>query len=865
MWPFSQRPHLADEMAEEMRIHVEMEAAELERSGVPRAEARRRALASFGGLRRYEEEGREVRRGTRWEDFHRDCAYALRSLRRSPSYTATVVLTLAVGIAANTSVFSVANGILFKRLPYHDPARLVVVWDGLDWVGAPEALVTGPEIARLRSDTRAFEGFAAMRPGSVAVGGGNDVDPQQVPQTAVSANFFKLLGIGPDLGRGFAPGDDQPEAPRTAIISRRLFTQRFGGDRSVIGKPVVIDGVPTTIIGVLPARFRFSALEVDVYSALVDTLARIVGPHSFGVLARIRSDVSAAAALADLRRLSATLDAEQYGHRGFKFVPVLLQERMVREVRPAVLALLGAIAMLVLIMCANLTVLALVHGARREHELTVRRAIGASGGRVARQLLTEALVLSTVGGLLGLILGVWALRGLLAIAPAGLPRTNEITVDLTVVAVTLGAAVFVGAIMGMAPALHAVRSDLAAVLREKVTSHAGGRLRHGLVLAQVALSVGLLSGTGLLLTSFVRLTQVDPGFDGQNVLMIDVVASRAKHASGQPVVQAVASQLSTLRALPGVVVAGASGATPLSAGADQDAVFFPTSPTNTGERDHDGVLADAAPITEGYIRAMGMSLISGQDLGPSQRDSAGARVALIDDVLARRYFPNGSAVGQPVVVNGDTIRVLGVVRHVRMYDLEDEGRPQLWMPHAYIPYRGITLAVRTREDPATFVDAARRAIHDADPDQAIASIGTMSEAVRASLAERRLVLMLVSSFAVAALLLVALGVYGVTATTVTRRTREFGIRMALGAGRRQVVWTVLMGPLSVVSLGLVIGLAGTLAGGRVIQRLLYGVRPSDPGTLIGASIFLLVIATLAGWLPARRATRLDPMVVLRSE
>ena len=206
MWPFSQRPHLADEMAEEMRIHVEMEAAELERSGVPRAEARRRALASFGGLRRYEEEGREVRRGTRWEDFHRDCAYALRSLRRSPSYTATVVLTLAVGIAANTSVFSVANGILFKRLPYHDPARLVVVWDGLDWVGAPEALVTGPEIARLRSDTRAFEGFAAMRPGSVAVGGGNDVDPQQVPQTAVSANFFKLLGIGPDLGRGFAPG-----------------------------------------------------------------------------------------------------------------------------------------------------------------------------------------------------------------------------------------------------------------------------------------------------------------------------------------------------------------------------------------------------------------------------------------------------------------------------------------------------------------------------------------------------------------------------------------------------------------------------------------------------------------------------------
>ena len=865
MWRFTRRQHLADEMAEEMRIHVEMEAAELERSGVLPDEARRRALVSFGGLRRYEEEGREVRRAAWWEDLHRDCAYALRSLRRAPGYTATVVLTLAVGIAANTSVFSVANGILFKRLPYPDPARLLVVWDGLDWVGAPEALVTGPEIARLRSDTRAFEGFAALRPGSVAVGGGNDVDPQQVPQTAVSANFFTLLGIGPDIGRGFAPGDDQPGAPRTAVISRRLFTQRFGGDRSVVGMPVVIDGVPTTIIGVLPARFRFSAQEVDVYSALVDTLARMVGPHSFGVLGRIRSDVSAAAALADLRRLSATLDAEQYGRRGFKFVPVLLQERMVREVRPAVLALLGAIAMLVLIMCANLAVLALVRGARREHELTVRRAIGASGGRVARQLLAETLVLSMVGGLLGLMLGVWALRGLLAIAPAGLPRINDITVDLTVVAVTLGAAVFVGGVMGMAPAVHAMRSDLAAVLREKVTSRAGGRMRRGLVLAQVALSVGLLSGTGLLLTSFVRLTHVDPGFDGRNVLTIDVVASRAKYASGQPVGHAIASWLAALRALPGVVAAGASGAAPLSAGADQDAVFFPTSPTNTGERDHDGVLADAAPITEGYIRAMGMSLISGQDLGPSQRDSAGARVALIDDMLARRYFPNGSAVGQPVIVNGDTIRVLGVVRHVRMYDLEDEGRPQLWMPYAYVPFRGMTLAVRTREDPATFVDALRRAIHDADPDQAIASIGTMGEAVRASLAERRLVLMLVSSFALAALLLVALGVYGVTATTVTQRTREFGIRMALGAGRRQVAWTVLMEPLSVVGLGLVIGLAGTLAGGRIVQQLLYGVRPSDPGTLIGASVFLLVIATLAGWLPARRATRVDPMVALRSE
>jgi len=537
----------------------------------------------------------------------------------------------------------------------------------------------------------------------------------------------------------------------------------------------------------------------------------------------------------------------------------------VKEVRPAVIALLGAMMVVILIMSANLAVLALLRGARRQRELAVRRAIGANAGRVARQLLTETIVLAALGGVLGLALGFWALRALLALAPAGLPRLNDITIDLTVVSVTLGAALLVGAVIGLATTVSTLKIDLAMVLRERSPSRIGGRLRHGLVLAQLALSVLLLSTAGLLLASFVRVTEVDPGFDGRGVLTIDLVASRAKYSAGHSVANAIAEQVTALRAIPGVAAAGATGAAPLSARSDQDAVFFPTSPTNTGVREHDGVLADASPITDGYVAAMGMRLFAGQDFGLAQRDSVGARVALVDDSLARRYFPNGGAVGQPVVVNGDTLRVLGVVRHVRMYNLEDEGRPQLWLSHTYQPDRGMTLVLRTRGDALGLADAARRAIHTVDPDQAIANIGTMDQALRTSLAERRLVLTLVTSFAIAALLLAALGVYGITAASVAQRQREFGIRMALGAQSRQVMWNVLAEPLWLVSAGLVMGLAGSAAGGRVVQRLLFGVEPTDPSVLLGISAFLLAIAVIAGWLPARRATSVDPLVALRSD
>jgi predicted permease len=375
----------------------------------------------------------------------------------------------------------------------------------------------------------------------------------------------------------------------------------------------------------------------------------------------------------------------------------------------------------------------------------------------------------------------------------------------------------------------------------------------------------LLAGTGLLLGSFVRLLRVDAGFDPRGVLTVELMASRAKYNSGRPVVDLFERYATALRGLPGVTAVGATAAPPLSGGADQSGLRFPTR-TNPNLRQGDGILADVAPITPGYLAAMGISLLDGSDFNASHLDSANSKVAIIDDLLAKRYFPTGRAVGQPMIIDGrDTLRVIGVTRHVRMYGLQDPGREQAWVTHTYTPYRGMVIAVRTKGDPMSLAAAAQRAIHAVDPEQAIVTVDPMATAVRNSLAERRLVLTLVGMFAGAALLLAALGVYGVTTNSVTQRTREIGIRVALGATSRSVIWSVLAEPTRLVIVGLLIGVAATWAGGRLVQGLLYGLSPTDPVTLLAVGTVLTGVGVIASYLPARRATRVDPMVALRSD
>lgn len=389
-------------------------------------------------------------------------------------------------------------------------------------------------------------------------------------------------------------------------------------------------------------------------------------------------------------------------------------------------------------------------------------------------------------------------------------------------------------------------------------------MRRGLVLAQLALSMVLLAGTGLLLRSFITLLRVDPGFRAENVLNVELVASRAKYAAGTDVLAAYDRYADALRSLPGVVSVGATGAPPLSAGTNQSGARFPGAPGNPASG-RDGVLVDAAPVWPGYFRSMGIDILEGRDFDASHRDTTRMRVAVIDDMLAARYFPKGGAIGARLILDGDSLRVIGIARHVKMYGMHDVGREQLWIPYGYLPWRYAVFTVRTEGDALALATAARRAIHAVDPDQAIMSIAPMSAAVRNSLAERRLVLILVGAFAAAALLLATLGVYGVTASAVVQRTRELGIRMALGANRRSVLWSVTGEPARLVSAGLLLGLGMTLAGGKLVRSLLYGIEPSDPGTLAVVAVVLLVVALAATVIPARRATRVDPMIALRTE
>jgi putative ABC transport system permease protein len=869
--PFRRRS-LDRDMTDEMRFHVEMEADELVRRGVSPDAARRQALARFGGVTRYREEGHSTR-GSDWlVDLVQDIRYTKRALGHHRGYAAVAILTLALGIGATTTIFGVVNTVLLKPMPYRSPDKLFLLWDDLTWIGVPEAWATGPEIVRLRQTVKSFEGFAAVRGSSMGMtsqGG----EPEQLSMIVATAEFFDLLGIQPALGRGFARGDDRTGAPMIAVISDGLWRRRFGADPATVGKVVALDGMPTTIVGILPPGGNFTLQSslgapsnVDMYVPLQDDLA--AGPvngHRYGVLARVRDDVPTPRAMAELNAVSKRVDAEIYRNQGFRFVPVSVHERLVRDVRPALIALMAAVGLLVLIMSANLATLALSRMARREREFAIRKALGASRARVSRQVLTETILVALVGAAGGVVLAHWGLRGLLALAPQGLPRRAEVGIDLRVVAFTLFVGLFVGVAMGLAPVVHSMRRDLAAMMREKVPVYGAAGTRSALVLGQIALSLVLLSGTALLLNSFMRLLRVDPGFDPTGVVAVSFRANPARYATPDRVATFIDAYVDRLRVLPGVRSVGVTTTPPLSAGADQYNVAFRDSPTNKGNN-NDALLIDFAIAGPGYFTAAGISLLRGRDFSP-QDNATSLPVVVIDEPLERRYFPGGSAIGRTIQIFGDTAAtVIGVVKQPRLYSMQEEGRPQVYRAQAQTPARSVTVMVRgSASDVSSIAQAARSTLTQLDPAQPIISLQPFADVVAQSLGERRLVLVLVAGFAATALLLAALGVYGVTSTSVAQRTRELGIRMALGAQASEVVALVLRRPLQLVAAGLIAGAAGTVAARGLLAKLLYDVSPTDPVTLAAVAVTLAVVAALAGYFPAKRASRLDPAAVLRAE
>lgn len=804
----------------------------------------------------------------------RDARFTLRLMLRKPGFFAVAVGILALGVGATTAIFTVVNGVLLEPLDYEDPQGLVYIWDRLDWAGVPRAWVTGPELADLQDRAGLFEGFAGIRIESRNLIGGDE--PERIAVMLSSARLFDLLGVRPVLGRGFRPDEEGPGPERVAVLDHGLWERRYGGDEAVIGRSVTLDDGTYTIVGVMPPDFELVKPEImasgekpAVYITFPYEVAEL-NPlaHSFGVIGRIGPDTPFARARAELAALGRRLDETRYDNRGFAFEAVPMQDSVVSGVRPYLYLLMGAVALVLLLVCANLATLFVGKSMGRRRELGVRRALGARPGTIVRQVLTESAIIGLAGGALGLVLAHWLQDLLLTLAPAELPRRADIALNFRVLGFNLCVALFAGLVVGLGPAIRGASLPPAGALAEGGRGGGPGRRatrsRHALVTFQVAISVILLAGAGLLARSFVGLISVDPGFDAEGVLTARIVLPSDAYAESQDRVDFFERLVERLEAMPGVVSAGATRVLPMSAEASQETYSFARAEAATGDPERDRVLVDFSAVTPGYFRAAGISVLQGRDFDRSDHADAPA-VAIIDRTLAEKFWPTSSPLGAVIAVQGKEVRIVGVVEHARLYEVHRDDRGQVYHPHTQLPTRDMALVARVEDDPLALAGRVRRAVLEIDPNQPVYALRTLESYVASSLATRRFSLVLVGFFAGAALLLAAIGVFAVVSYMVAARTREIGLRMALGARPGRVMRVVLRRGMMPVVMGTAVGVGATLLLGRLIAGLLVGVGPRDPLTLAVVTLVLMGLSLLACYLPARRAASIDPMEAIRYE
>ena len=796
-----------------------------------------------------------------------DIRYGLRMLLKHKGFTAVAIIALGLGIGANTAIFSLVNGVLLRPLPYPDAER-IVYFEGRN----PSQGITDSNISLLdfqvwTTQSQAFSHTAFFWTGGAALAeqGG---EPERVPRAGVSTRFFDVLGVQPMLGRSFLDEDDKPGPTTVAILSEGLWKRRFGSDRNIIGKPIAIGTRPVTVIGVMPGGFEFPQNTQVWTPAGINSAEEPRDNRSYSAIGRLKPGVELQQAQSQISAINAQLaKAFHDTNKGWETNVALLHERLVRAVRPSLLLLLGAVGCVLLIACANVANLLLARAAGRQKEVAIRTALGASRGRVIRQMLTESVLLSAVGGAVGLLLSFWLVELLISISPPDSPRFNEATLDYRVLAFTLAISALTGLIFGLAPALQASKLDVSASLKEGGRTGEGHRrtsVRSLLLIGEVAMSLVLLVGAGLLVQSFLRLQEVKPGFNPERVLIASLSLPGAKYKEDQQRIDFYRNLTERLKMLPGVQAAGAGVNLPL--GASDYGIgrsFIPDGqPLNVDE----SVDASWSTITPAYFEALQVPLLAGRAFNERDNDSA-PKVVIINQSAAVKHFGSETAaLGKRLTIWRDEKfprEIVGVVGDTKPGALEEESGAQIYTPHSQDGSWGfMTMAIRTAADPAALTTTLRREVLALDKDLPIFNVQTMEDVVAASIGSRRVSMLLFSVFAGAALLLAAVGIYGVMAYTVTQRTQEIGIRMALGAQAGDVLRMVVRQGMTLAIIGISVGLAGALGLTRVIASLLFGVNATDPLTFVAISLLLAFVALFACYLPARRAAKLDPIKAL---
>jgi putative ABC transport system permease protein len=796
--------------------------------------------------------------------FLQDVRYAGRVMRKARGLTLVAIVTLALGIGANTAIFSVINALLLRPLPYAEPDRLVMLWLDLSARGGPATEWTGPsQHFDWKAQHDVFEGVTSFRGWNASMAG--DSVPEAVLGEQTTFEYFDVLGVRPEVGRVFREADDIPNAPRVVVLSHSLWIQRFGGDPSVIGRVVPINGENHEIIGVMPASFR-AALVTNAALWRPMRLNPANPPRNVAInhtIGRLRPGVSLAQAKAALATLSKQLEQTYPQSEVGKGVnPVPLQEQQVGNMRLALFVLLGAVGFVLLIACVNIANLLLARASGRLREMAVRRALGADRLRIVRQLLTESVLLALAGGGLGVLSGVWGVSALKAIAPGGTPRIEEVSIDGVVLALAIGLSLATGVLFGLVPAWHASRDQFTPALKQGgrgQTGEGGGRARRWLIVAEIALALVLLVGGGLLIRTFLALQHADLGFNPDRVLAGFVLPPAVTYRTNAERLAFYDAALERAAALPGVTHAALSSVVPLGGDSDMDFLIEgrPRPRTNA-----DALIVWYRVVSANYFKAMEIPLRRGRLFGAREMTP----LVVINETTAKRHWPNEDPIGRRIKF-GDSpwFTIAGIVGDVHVRGPRESNRTEVYIPYWLMPEAGVNLVLKTAGEPALLTEPLKSAVKDVDPAIAVAGIATMDRMIADANGASRFYATLVAIFAALALLLAAVGIYGVMSYTVAQRAQEIGVRLALGAAERQIFALVVGDSLRLAAMGLAIGAAGGIGVGRALQNLLFGVRGADPITFSATGMLLLMVAFAASYLPARRAMRTDPMEALRAE